>query len=463
MAISAAGIGSGLDVEGLITSLMSLEQRPLVQLQAKESSFQAKLSAYGQLKASLATLQSSASALTKTAKFSATTATVADPTILSATSGASATAGNYTIKVNNLATTQRTATSATNEFVPAAGDLTVTFGSIINGGFVPDGNTPATVNFAGGTLEDLRDAINDSDVGVSASVINNGTAKQLVLTSASTGADQAFSLSGSVGLNYLPTDTTTASDPVYGVQAAGNASLEVDGIAVSRSKNVIDDVIDGVTLNLKSAPSAATTLTIADDKSGAKSAIEGFVTSFNNLVATIKSLTAYDAEKDTAATLTGDATTRSVQNQLRDLLTTSISGLPGATRLGEIGITLTSTGTLSIDSEKLQAALNDPTEDVGSLFAGTDSVDGLAKRVSDRIDSFLDADGLISSRTDGINSSLKFLSKQEDAFNLRLEKIEARYRAQFTALDTLIASMNQTSTFLTQQLANLPTIQSSSN
>lgn len=463
MGLSAAGIGSGLDIESLISSLMSLEQRPLVQLQAKESSFQAKLSAYGQIKASLATLQSSASALTKSAKFTATTATVADPAIFTATSGPSATAGNYTVKVNALATTQRTATSATTEFVPAAGDLTVTFGSVVNGSFVPDGNTPATLNFAGGTLEELRDAINDSDMGVTASVINNGTAKQLVLTSASTGAAQAFSLSGTVGLSYLPTDTTTSSDPVYGVQSAGNASLEVDGIAVTRSKNVIDDVIDGVTLTLKSAPSAATALTVAEDKSGAKSAIEGFVTSFNNLVATIKTLTSYDAEKDTAATLTGDATTRSVQSQIRDLLTTNIDGLPGAARLGDIGITLTSTGTLSIDSEKLQAALSDPAKDVGALFAGTDAVEGLAKRVFDRIDGFLDAGGLLASRTDGINATLKSLSKQEDAFNLRLEKIEARYRAQFTALDTLIASMNQTSTFLAQQLANLPTIQTNSN
>ncbi len=152
-----------------------------------------------------------------------------------------------------------------------------------------------------------------------------------------------------------------------------------------------------------------------------------------------------------------------MQGQIRDLLTTNIDGLPGATRLGDIGITLTSTGTLSIDSEKLQAALSDPAKGVGALFTGTDTVDGLAKRVTDRIDSFLDAGGLISSRTDGINSTLKSLSKQEDAFNLRLSKIEARYRAQFTALDTLIASMNQTSTFLAQQLANLPTISSSSN
>jgi flagellar hook-associated protein 2 len=458
--ITASGIGSGLDITSLVSQLMTLEQRPLTLLQAKESSYQAKLSAYGQLKASLSSFQTAADALTKPAKFSATKATVADSTILSATTGTAATTGTFSVKVNDLASSQRTATSAITEFAPLAGDLTITFGTVAGGIFNADSGSAKTLSFAGGTLEDLRNAINDGDLGVSASVINNGAVKQLVITSKDTGAAQAFSISGTAGLSYDPASTTTSTDPVYGVQAAQNASLEVDGILISRSSNVIDDVIDGVTLNLAKTSGSATTVAVTADASGAKSAIESFVANYNNLISTIKTLTAYDAEKDSAATLTGDSTIRAVQGQMRSLISGEIGGLSGASRLSAIGITLGADGKLTVNSGDLEAALADPSKDVGALFAGTDSIDGLGTLVSNQIDSFLDSGGLLSARTDGINSSIKSLKKQEDAWALRLEKIEARYRTQFTNLDTLMASMTQTSNYLTQQLANLPQISS---
>lgn len=462
--LTASGIGSGLDIDGLVSQLMSLEQRPLTVLATKEASYQAKLSAFGQLKAVLTTLQTAANGLKDTAKFSATKATVADASLFSASSTTSASAGSYSVQVDALAKTQRTASSAASEFVPVAGDLTITFGSVSGGVFTPGSAAPQTLTFAGGTLEELRDAINDGDLGVTASVINNGSVKQLVLTGTDTGADQAFSIGGTVGLNYDPASTTVSTDPVYGVQAAQNALIEVDGIAISRDTNTIDDVIEGVTLTLtKAAPGTPTTVTIADDKSGARSAIDAFVKAYNDLSTAIKTLTAFNADTRTAATLTGDSTARGIQSQLRNVLGESISGLTGANRLSDLGITFKDNGSLTVDSGKLDAALKDPAKNVSAFFAGSEGLTGFAAKLSERLDGFIDSDGLITGRTDGINASIKAIDKQREALSARLEQIEKRYRAQFSALDSLVASMTQTSTFLTQQLANLPTIGSNNN
>lgn len=459
--LAASGIGSGLDIESLVSQLMTVERQPLTKLATRETSFQAKLSAYGQLKSVLSSLQTAANALKDAAKFSATKATVADSGLFSATSSASASAGTHSVRVDALAKAQRTATSATAEFVPAAGDITVTFGTISGGTFNPDSGTAKTLNFAGGSLEDLRDAINDGELGVTASVINNGTVKQLVVTSTETGANQAFSLGGTVGLSYDPASVTTSSNPVYGVQAAQDASLEVDGIAVTRHTNSISDILEGVTLTLTKADSGTpTTLTIADDKSGARSAIDAFVKAYNDVNTVIKNLTAYNPDTKSASTLTGDSTARSIQSQLRTALGQGIADLPGVSRLSDLGVAFSTDGSLKVDGTKLDAALADPTKDVSAFFAGTSSVTGFAVSLSVRLDGFIDADGLIAGRTDGINASIKSLGKQRDALNLRLDQIEKRYRAQFSALDSLVASMTQTSTFLTQQLANLPSASS---
>lgn len=462
MALSASGIGSGLDINGLVSQLMALEQRPLTLLQTKEASFQSRLSAFGQLKSALATLQTAADALKDPAKFSATKATVADGTLLTATSSTAAAAGSYSVKVDALAAAQRIATSANAAFTPAAGDITVTFGTIANGVFTPS-EAAKTLTFAGGTLEELRDAINKGSLGIKASVIDNGTVKQLVLTGAATGSAQAFSIGGTAGLAYDPTSMTTSTDPVYRVQAAQDARVEVDGLVVTRPNNTINDVIEGVTLALNRTDPAATTVTVAEDKGGAKSAIDALVKAYNDINTTIKNLTAFNAETRTGSVLTGDSTARSVQSQLRSLLGTPLSGLPGVSSLSEIGVAFKSDGTLAVDATKLDAALKDPAKGVAALFTGSGDVKGLAAVVSSRLEAYLDSDGLIAARTEGINASIKALGKQQEALARRLEMIEKRYMAQFTALDSMVASMQQTSTFLTQQLANLPKISSSND
>lgn len=474
MAITANGIGSGLDINSLVSQLMTLEQRPLTNMAKKEASYQAKLSAFGQVKSVLSAFQTSLTALKDAAKFTATRATVGSDAGFTASSASTAAASSYAVKVEQLATTQRVATSATTTFVPAVPDpadppvpnaLTINFGTYTAGppaGFAADADRKVTLDFTGSTIEDLRDAINaDSTLGIKASLVDNGTAKQLVFTGTGTGAEKAFSLSGTgslAALQYSPDATTTSSDTVYNLQSAQDAIVDIDGIQISRGSNTVNDAIEGVTLSLTKETSTAANLTIADDRSQAKGAIDSFIKAYNETLSTLKNLTGYDAEKGTSSTLTGDATARGIQNQLRNLVGSALGGLGNTTRLSEIGITFQRDGALKADSTKLDAALADPARNVAEFFAGKDDVKGFADTLSTRLDDLLGTSGMLNSRTDGINASIKALDKQRENLLTRLESVEKRYRAQFTALDTMIASMSQTSTYLTQQLANLPKI-----
>jgi flagellar hook-associated protein 2 len=235
----------------------------------------------------------------------------------------------------------------------------------------------------------------------------------------------------------------------------------VDGIEVTRGKNTITDVIDNVTLTLNKEPvSPATSLTgtlsVSDDQSAAKTAVEAFVKAYNEVASTLSSLTSYNAENKTGAALTGDSTARNIQNQLRNVLGTSIAGLTGASSLSQVGVSFGKDGKLSLDDTKFTAALGDPEKDVAAFFTGKDGVKGFAETLSTRLDAFIDTDGLLNSRTEGINSTIKSLTKQYDTMEARLNRMEERYRLQYSNLDTLLNGLTQTSTYLTQQLASLP-------
>ncbi|MBX3683454.1 MAG: flagellar filament capping protein FliD [Thauera sp.] len=473
MALSASGLGSGLDIKGLVSQLMAVERQPMTVLARKEASFQAKLSAFGQIKGSLSALQTAANALKDASKFSASKASVGSDAGFAASTASGTAAGNYAVQVEQLAKTQRLATSASTSFDPVDGTadtpqtLEIRFGKMVagsfqpgetvDGSFTPDAGAAKTLSFTGSSIEDLRDAINKGDLGVSASIVDNGAAKQLVLTGKNTGADQAFSIGGTVGLNYTPgADAGSSSDPVYRLQSSQDSRVNIDGIVIGRGTNTVSGAIEGVTLTLSKETEKATSLSVAEDYSGARSAIDAFVKAYNDTQGTLKNLTAYNAETKTASMLTGDSTARSIQSQVRNLVGGALSGLGDTSRLADIGITFGKDGKLAVDGSKLDAALKDPNRGVAAFFAGSGDIKGLAATVSDGLKNFIDSDGLLASRTEGINSSIKLLGKQREALELRLQGVEKRYTAQFNALDSTISSMSQTGSYLTQQLANLP-------
>ncbi|MDX5362616.1 MAG: flagellar filament capping protein FliD [Pseudazoarcus pumilus] len=460
MAITVSGLGgSGLDVDGLVTQLMAAERQPLTQLATREAGVQAKISAFGSMASAVANLQTAANGLNSAAKFAATKATVSGSNAgFTATSTTNAATGNYAIKVNTLAAAQRVALSA-DAFTQdgeniAAGTLTFNFGTADNL-LADEPVSTETLDFAGGSLQDLRDAINDADIGLSANIINDGTTDRLILSSAETGAAQAFSIDG-IGVAFSPDAPGAEGDAAYRLEAASDASITVDGLNLTRASNTISDVIEGVTLNLTATSDAANTLRVTADNSTARAAIDAFVTAYNGLAKGLTDSLKYDPESGEAALLNGDSTARAVQSQLRSIVGGAFAGLGGVERLADIGISFQLDGTLSVDSTKLNAAFDNPDVDVAGFFTGNGETSGFGKQVADSLGRLIGTDGLITGRTEGLKESVKTLQQRSEALTLRLETVEKRYRAQFTALDVMLSNMLQTSNYLQQQLANLP-------
>lgn len=444
--ITSAGLGSGLDVSSLVSQLVAAERAPAEnRLNRIQSLASAQLSSLGTISGVLSSLRSAAQGfIGSTGAFGARTTSVSASGFFSASASATAQAGAYSVEVKALATASKLASAPQldAETLIGDGDLTLTVGA-----------DSFTVNLTSttGTLEGIRDAINDAtdNAGVTATLVTADDGVRLVLTGRETGAANAVSVTGSTpALSAFATGLTTTTP-------AADAEIEVDGFAVTRDSNSISDVIEGVTLNLSKAEiGTLTTLTVARDDNATVTQVQGLVTAVNLVFSTIKSATKYDAETKTASILTGDAMARSVQTQLRSTLTGAVSGASAEfDMLNDLGITFQADGTLKLDSTVLREKLADDPAAVQRAFSGTD---GFASKLVTLADGFIGSSGSLSSRTSALNDRLASVSDQREALDLRMSAIETRYLKQFTALDTLISQLQSTSSFLTSQLANLP-------
>ena len=462
--ITSLGTGSGLELESLITKLMTVEKAPLTALQKKQTAYETKISALGKLQSVLATLQTSAQSMkpgvleSATTKFAAYTASVADTAVASATATTGAIAGNYSLEVSKLAQAQQLQSAAfsssTTSITSAGGSLTLTLGTLAEDGtYTADSSRSYTFNLAAGaTLKDLQNAINSSDAGVSATIVNGSGGAQLVLTSGE-GTNNVMQLSGSgiTGFDYDPAATGTQGWTQS--KAASDAAFTLNGIAVTSHSNTVTDALDGVTLELTGTTTTATTLKIAEDYSAnIKSALESFVSAYNSAYSTMSSLGAYDPDTQVAGDLQGNSTLRYAMNQIRQALFNTTSGDDDSDyqTLSNIGVSISASGTLTIDSTKLTAAVK----------ADPDAVANLVANVGTKYDSIVQKligtdDSPIPAATSGLKKTVSNLEDQQEKLQLRLESIEARYRAQFTALDTLISSLNTTADYLTSYISSL--------
>lgn len=481
--ISSLGSGSGLDLNGLLTKLMAVEQIPLTRLDTKEVSYQAKLSAYGSLKGAVSSLQGAAHALKSSSLYTSMSATTGDSKIVSASAVATAVAGTYSIGVTALAKSQSLSTKAefadhTSDIATANGKIKIELGTYSGGSFAADSTkNPVTVEIpqTASSLGEIRDAINAANAGVRASVVyvgkNTGGTDvyKLAMTANGTGAANSMRITvldendvvqtSNTGLARLSFNPAAAagSGNEYDINIpAQDAQFTVDGVTLTRGSNTVTDAITGVTLSLLKEDS--TTLTIAKNTASIKTALETFVKAYNDVNALSHDLAAYDATNKKASVLTGDSGLRSVQTALRQLVGYTVGPATLSVRnLSAIGITMQRDGSLEFDTTKFDSAVATSAADVATMFSSdTTATKGVAVHMSAVLDSMLASNGLLAARTDGINQSIKDLGKQREALNIRLVAIEKRYRAQFTALDSLVASMQQTSSYLTQQLASLP-------
>lgn len=391
--IAATGLGSNLDVSGLVSKLMEVESRPLTKLDSREAATQVKISALGSFRSSLSAFQGTLKSLNEPSNYSVTKATIDDAAIASVTSNATAAAGSYSLEVQNLAKAQKISSkayAATSE-VLGTGKLTIQFGSYDAGGntFTPNSGKATqslTIDAAHSSLSGVRDAINAAKIGVTASIVNDGTGNRLVISSKDTGAANSVKITvsddsgggdnldatGLSALAYDPTLSAGAGKNMTQNMAAEDARLLVDGLLVTKSSNTISDVLAGVTLNLTkpSAAGVATKLSVAADTNVATTAVDNFVKAYNELNKTITDLTKYDAEANKAAALQGDAAIRAVATEIRNGLTGLVSGALGDYKaLPQIGLSFDRSGNLQVDKAKLQNALKADATAVQSLFA----------------------------------------------------------------------------------------------
>lgn len=459
--LSSPGIGSGLNVNSMVSQLVQAEIQPTQnQINAQQSAISAQTSAVGTLSSLLSSLQSSLTSLASGSAFTTYTATSSDTAAFGATAGATAMPGTYQIQVQQLASAQKLTSSAfASGATVGTGTLTIAVGSQ---------SVNVTIGATNNTLAGIRDAINgvSGNPGVSATIVHATDGDHLVLTATQTGVANAVSIStsgGDGGLAPLTWNAGTGSGTLTLQSAATDAQVKVDGFTSTSSTNVVTGAIDGITLNLAGVtPSGQTdTLTVGNDVNSMQTVVQGFVTAYNSYVQGAAQLASYDASSQTAGPMLGDATLANIRSQLSMTLSnTGGSNTTGPRTLADIGITLQSDGTLQLNTGTLNSLLGSNPAQVAALFGGTS---GYGTQLNSLLTSYLQPGGLIAGRNQSLNAQSQQLAQQQTQLNLRQQAIQARYLAQFTALDVTMAQMNQTSSFLTSQLSMLSSMYQPSN
>lgn len=394
---TTSGIGSVLDVNTIVSNLMSVERAPLTKVATQKTAYQSQISAYGTLKSALSTFQTSVSALSSLSKFNAQSVTSSNTNVLTATSTGSATVGNYDISVSQLAKSQKLSVGGFSNVsdVVGTGTLTISFGTFtpeVASPFTPSSFTPnaaksdlnITIDSSNNTLAGVRDAINAANGSVSATIVNDGTTNRIVITSKDTGEVNSLKISvadsdgnnvdtaGLSKLAYDPQATVGNGKNLTSLQAAKNAILEIDGIDIVKSSNTISDAIEGVTLNLVGVTTDnPISLAVATNQDAIKTSVTSFVDAFNKLDTTLRNLTKFDETGQANGALLGDSTARSIINQIRSVMNTAIANGSSLNTLNQIGVTFQRDGKLNLDNTKFSNAVSTNFNDIASLFAAT--------------------------------------------------------------------------------------------
>jgi flagellar hook-associated protein 2 len=403
MALTATGIGSGLDIEGLVSQLVAAERGPVEnRLLQREARLTSEISALGTLQGALAGVQDSVDGLTTLGTFEQRSASVTNSSALSVSVDSSAAVGSFNVEVSQLAQAQSLASGSFASLTDEVGEGTLTFrfgttdytpadpGPESYNGFTVNGNRDSVsvvIDAGSNTLEGVRDAINEADIGVSAVVVNDGSGFRLLLSASETGADNSIEIQVDDSGDGVDTDDAGLSRLAFNAGAANltqtaagrDAQLSINGLAITSAGNTVSNVVDGVTLALRNTTDSAATVSVSANEGAVRTAIDDLVESYNRFVGIANQLTDYNPETGVAGTLQGDFTARSVINQVRAALSGSAQGFDGAfSSLAEIGITTQADGTLQVDDATLSAAFADNFEDVVGVFAQVGRLDDAA-------------------------------------------------------------------------------------
>lgn len=444
--ITSLGVGSGLDLNGLVEQLRTAERQKLIPITQQRNAQQTKISAFGRLESALGRFQDAVAALNDAKRFSSQKST-SSTTNLSVTTAANATSGRYDVSVTQLAKAGSVATAGVAKdavLTTETAQLTLNFGAVYQDGVLqPNAESLSTYTLdiaAGSTLESVRDQINaDQNAGVSASIVNDGTDFRLALISKETGA--RGSITGFSGVAGLSVDTST-------YRAGANAALQVNGIAITSASNRVEGAIQGVSLELNATGESS--VTIERDNDALKEAIQGFVSGYNELKSTLGRLTLSTGDRETAGDLVGDSTVRSIENRLRRDLVTGVEGSDLGV-LSQLGIALDRNGRLEIDEAKIDALIANDPQALQAFFAGATAQEGLAGRITNTVDEMLGIRGPIKNAIEGAENRLSSLNDRFTRTEAIIERTIGRYRTQFAQLDVMVNQMTQMSAYLSQQ------------
>ncbi len=454
MATSAVA-GGAIDVRAMVAQLMRIESQPLLQLQQRETQIQSRLTALGRVKSALDGLQTAADALRQTNTFNAARATASGDAATAVVSGTPQ-LGTHALSVTQLARGQSNASAAFAGATAAVGSGTLTLRSA-------DGaSVLATINVGdtgAGTLAEIRDKVNAANVGVQASLVNDGGQTRLVLNSRQTGVANGFRIEVDAGLAALAFTET---------QAAQDARFSLNGLVLTSASNTIANVVEGLTLTLLRAPPAGSApgttvdaqVTVARDAEAVKKSVNDFVKAYNEVERLIAELTRFDPTTRTAAVLNGESLLRQAQSSVRAIVRGAMSAPAGEhTRLSEVGLEIQRDGSLRLNETRFGEALAADHARVTRLFSATSTVEaeqGFAVRLRARIDAIAGAGGSLAAREDGLRSSIRTLDAQQERIESRLSLVESRLLAQYSKLDALLATRQQQSAALANALAGLP-------
>lgn len=443
---SSLGVGTGVDLQSMLSKIMAVERAPITALDTKISAANTKISVYGTLKSKLDALQSAAETLQFPSRLSAVSASSSDTTVVGANATYSTAIGSYTAEVTQLATAQKSFSVAYNAGTTfGQGTLNFTVGGVAA--------SPITLNGqASYTLQEVGTQINNAKIGVTATVITDSSGKQrMVLTGDKSGDSNSFQLASTLTASDSQASLASFDTTTVGLMRtnAQDGKMKLDGIEIASTSNSFTTGENG--LSLTAVKLGTANISVQNDSAKISTAAQAFVDSYNAVVSLIKSNTGYDTATKTGQALSGDSTIRSVLGNLGNARTSAPTELSSATfkTLSELGISIQQSGQLALDSSKLNKAIGiSATEVIKTLSA-------YGKSFGTTVMEMQNTGGVVSNRLSSLNSSVSRFKDSQASLENRVSLIEKRYRAQFTALDSYISAMNVTSSALTQQLAAL--------
>ncbi|MFO1435241.1 MAG: flagellar filament capping protein FliD [Gammaproteobacteria bacterium] len=436
--ITSLGVGSGLDLNTLVNGLMSVERQPLTALNTKLSSVNADISAMGTLKSALSKFQDSISALADTSAFNVFATNSSDTDVATATASTGAGKGSYSISVTRIAENHRMAAATT-----FANTDTATVASAGNTMTIGVGSQSFAVNIGGKTLQQARDAINNAtdNKGVTASIIHDNVGYRLLLSAKDTGSANfltvGYSGSDAFALASLNTDRN----------ASGSfTAADLDAVAViegtfnvTSSSNTLTDAVQGVSITLKSAGS--TTLNVERDDAAIKKSADSFASATSNLFAKLKELR-------TGSLKSYGAMLRSIESQVRGILTSTANVGGSFSSLSAVGLETQRDGSMTVNSTTFTSALQTDLSGVVKLF--TDSSNGLAVRLKTFMTNYVQSGGVLESQTKTLSDKASRLTSQQTKLQAHLDLVENRYIEQYTKLDSVISKLQSSSSYLSK-------------